>query len=184
MADNTSIALPANRTYKSRMFSMIFSEKKELLELKLSDAFWTHDESTDLELRATMLNVNRGHNRKLMEACKTLRDYAEYTARVRAYASEMSLDAAVERAITECIIEGILTEFLQKNRAEAKKVSLYEYDEEKHMRMTREEGYEDGIEKGRISLIQELIRDGLLSLSDAAKRLDMSEEELKKHLST
>lgn len=37
------------------------------------------------------------------------------------YARIMELDDAVERAITECIREGILSEFLQKNRAEAKK---------------------------------------------------------------
>lgn len=79
-----------------------------------------------------------GHNRKLMETCKTLQDYAEYTSRVRTYAAEMSLDEAVERAITECIREGILADFLRKNRAEAKKVSIYEYDEERHMRQTRE----------------------------------------------
>lgn len=73
-----------------------------------------------------------------METCKTLQDYAEYTSRVRTYAAEMSLDEAVERAITECIREGILADFLKKNRAEAKKVSIYEYDEERHMRQTRE----------------------------------------------
>ena len=61
--------------------------------------------------------------------CRTLRDYSEYTERVRKYAEEESIDKAVERAITECIKEGILSEFLSKNRAEAKKMSIYEYDE-------------------------------------------------------
>lgn len=42
-----------------------------------------------------------------METGKTLQDYAEYTSRVRTYAAEMSLDEAVERAITECIREKI-----------------------------------------------------------------------------
>ena len=95
-----------------------------------------------------MLNINKGHNRKLMETCKTLHDYAEYTSRVREYAAEISLDEAVERAITECISEDILADFLRKNRAEAKKVSIYEYDEERHMRQTREEGVEEGYTKG------------------------------------
>ena len=81
-------------------------------------------------------------------ACKTLRDYSEYVARVRRYAQIMDIEDAVERAITECIQEGILSEFLKKNRAEAKKVSIYEYDEEKHMRQTREEGFEDGYGDG------------------------------------
>ena len=49
-----------------------------------------------------------------METGKTLQDYAEYTSRVRTYAAEMSLDEAVERAITECIREGILADFFKK----------------------------------------------------------------------
>ena len=91
-----------------------------------------------------MLNINPGYNEELMNTCKTLRDYAEYTERVRRYAESMKLEDAVERAITECIREGILSEFLSKNRAEAKRMSIYEYDEERHMRQTRAEGYEDG----------------------------------------
>ena len=51
--------------------------------------------------------------------------------RVRKYAAEMPLNEAVELAITECINEGILTEFLQHNRAEVYKVSIFEYDKEK-----------------------------------------------------
>ena len=107
-----------------------------------------------MELKAVMLNINKGHNRKLMETCKTLQDYAEYTLRVRTYATEMSLDEAAERAITECIREGILAEFLKKNRAEAKKVSIYEYDEERHMRQTREEGMEDGISQVAANMLK------------------------------
>ena len=101
-----------------------------------------------------MLNINKGHNRKLMETCKTLHDYAEYTSRVREYAAKMPLDEAVERAITECISEGILEDFLRKNLAEAKEVSIYEYDEERHMRQTREEGVEEGVNKVVINLIK------------------------------
>ena len=101
-----------------------------------------------------MLNINKGYNRKLMETCNTLHDYAEYTSRVSEYAAKMPLDEAVERAITECISEGILADFLRKNRAEAKKVSIYEYDEERHMRQMREEGVEDGVNKVAINLIK------------------------------
>ena len=97
-----------------------------------------------------MLNINPGYNEELLSTCKTLHDYAEYTERVRRYAEEKELEDAVEQAITECISEGILTEFLSKNRAEAKRMSIYEYDEEKHMRQTRAEGYEAGEAAGMI----------------------------------
>ena len=85
-----------------------------------------------------MLNINQGHNEKLKGLCKSLKDYSEYTARVREYADTMPISEAVEQAICECIQEGILAEFLKQNRAEAKQVSIYEYDEEKHMRQERE----------------------------------------------
>ena len=60
----------------------------------------------------------------------------------------MPISEAVEQAICECIQEGILAEFLKQNRAEAKQVSIYEYDEEKHMRQEREASWEDGWEAG------------------------------------
>ena len=50
-----------------------------------------------------MLNINKGHNQELMNACHTLRDYSEYVARIRTYSAEMPLTDAVEKAITECI---------------------------------------------------------------------------------
>lgn len=124
------------------------AEQPDRKEVKLSELFSIPDADPSLELKAVMLNINKGHNRKLMETCRTLQDYAEYTFRVREYAAEMPLDEAVEQAITECISEGILADFLRKNRAEAKKVSIYEYDEERHMRQTREEGMEEGYANG------------------------------------
>ena len=78
-----------------------------------------------------MLNVNDGHNLELMEHCRTLKEYAKYVARVRKYVTQnIPLEEAVTRAVDECIEEGILAEFLVKNKAEVIKVSIYEYDKE------------------------------------------------------
>ena len=120
------------------------------------DAYSVKEENLALELTAVMLNINQGHNEKLKGLCKSLKDYSEYTARVREYADTMPISEAVEQAICECIQEGILAEFLKQNRAEAKQVSIYEYDEEKHMRQERETFWEDGWAAGR----EEGIREG------------------------
>ena len=117
--------------------------------LKLSDAYSVKEEHPALELTAVMLNINRGHNEKLKGMCKSLKDYSEYTERVRKYARDVPVEEAVERAIQECIEEDILAEFLKQNRAEAKSVSIYEYDQEKHMRQERETFWEDGRAVGR-----------------------------------
>ena len=129
--------------------------------MNLSEAYEHLAGEPDLELKVLMLNVNEGHNKDLMEQCQTLKEYAIYVARVRKYASELNLNDAVERAITECIKEGILVEFLRKNRSEVKMVSILEYDkewEEKKLRKAEyEAGKSDGIEIGRDKAIAEII---------------------------
>ena len=117
-------------------------------ELRLSDLYAVPAEETWLELKAVMVNVNAGHSPGLLEACQTLKEYSLYVDRVRRHAQELPVKEAVERAIRECIDEGILAEFLEKNRAEARKMSIYEYDQERHMRQEREQSYEKGHAQG------------------------------------
>ena len=135
-------------------------------EFLLSELFHPTTDQPALELKAVMLNINKGHNQELMNACHTLRDYSEYVARIRTYSAEMPLTDAVEKAITECIHENILRDFSLKNRAEAKAMSIYEYDEEKTLRMFREEGYEYGERNGKIQATIEMCLEFNLS-SDA-----------------
>ena len=110
----------------------------------------------------------------MKSVCKSLRDYAEYTSRVRKYAKVMIIEEAVEKAIRECIEEGILAEFLSKNRAEAKKVSIYEYDQEKHLRMERE----DAKEEGRRELLEEQVKKKLLKDKSPEQIAEELEEDI------
>ena len=64
------------------------------------------------------LNINPGYNEELVKSCKTLWEYVQYVERVRRYSTRIPLKSAVEKAVDECIREGILVEFLRKNRAE------------------------------------------------------------------
>ena len=131
--------------------------------LKLSSMYENETDETDLELKVTMLNINAGHNKELLENCHILGEYAQYVDRVRKYATQMDLNHAVERAITECIQEGILTEFLQRNRAEVFKVSIFEYDKEKEEKKLRKAEYEHGLEDGIIQGRKE-VEENMLTL--------------------
>ena len=131
-----------------------------------------------LDLKVLMLNVNQGHNPELMEVCHTLWECAEYTGRVRKYAREQPIAEAVERAITECIQEGILKEFLEKNRREAKNVSIYEYDQEKHIRQEREEAWEAGEHSGEEKKLKELIQKKLAKGKTIPEIAEALEEEV------
>ncbi len=157
-------------------------ERPDKEVLKLSTAFQVKEEEVFLELTVIVLNINQGHNRSLLQACRTLNDYAVYTSRIRTYAQQTDLDTAVERAITECMDEGILADFLRKNRAEVKKVSIYEYDYEKHMRQEREENFEAGLAQGRAEGREEGLAEGICAYICLARSQGMSEELLRREL--
>ena len=89
----------------------------------------------------------------------------------------------MEQAITECIREGILKEFLEKNRREAKNVSIYEYDQEKHIRQEREEAWEDGEKAGRTNHLREQIRKKLAkgkTIPEIAEILEEDEDTIRR----
>lgn len=117
--------------------------------LYLSDSFEKEQSEPALELSVTIYNINLGHNQKLMDACYLLKEYAQYVAQVRTYAKQTDFPKAVEQAVAYCIKNGILADFLAKNRAEVIAMSIFEYDEEKHMKSEREEWREIGREEGR-----------------------------------
>ena len=121
----------------------------DVSEYRLSDSYMTSVEEPALELRVTVLNVNYGKNVKLMEQCESLKEYAQYVALVRKYKQETgSLDDGVKLAIEHCINEGILEDFLRKNRSEVEMTSIFEYNKEEEDRKLYEAGVEQGIEKG------------------------------------
>ena len=115
-----------------------------------------------------------------MEHCKTLREYAQYVAKVRKYTADMSLNEAVECAVDECIKENILADFLRKNRAEVISMSIFEYDKEEEEQKLRKAEYEAGIQKGVLNTARHLLELNLLSLENISRATGLSIDELKK----
>ena len=118
---------------------------------RLSDAYEVKEEQPGLELVVTQLNINAGYNQELMEKCPTLKEYMIYTKKIREYGKEMTLEESVSKAVEECIREGILREFLLKNKSKVVSMSIFEFDQELHNRTLYEEGHEDGFAKGEAS---------------------------------
>jgi len=106
------------------------------------------------------VNINLGKNKKLLEQCQTLKEYAIYVKKVRTYAKSMKVEEAVDRAVTECINEGILREFLLRNRKEAVEMSIFEYDEEAVFEIVRKDEYEKGLQEGLEKGIEKGIEEG------------------------
>lgn len=118
--------------------------------LRLSDAYFTREENPELELKVTVLNINAGNNRELLEQCKPLQEYMQYVDCIRKYvdASGMTLEEAVEKAVNECIEKGILSDFLRRNKAEAMSISIFEYNEAEEKEKLRKAEYQGGYEEG------------------------------------
>ena len=137
-------------------------EQPDKMKLYLSDAFADGRGSGCLECRAQMLNINRGHNQELMEKCRRLWEYSEFIAEVNDNLSKgYYLKRAITVAMNSCIERGVLEDILLKNKAEVMDMLLTEYDEKKHMKAIRKEGYEDGLEKGIEQGIEQGIEKGI-----------------------
>ena len=116
------------------------------------------------------VNINFGKNKKLLEQCQTLKEYAIYVKKVRTYAKSMKVEEAVDRAVTECINEGILREFLLQNRKEAvfEVVRKDEY----------EKGHQEGIIEGKVESILELLED-ISTIPDKVRERIHNEKDIK-----
>ena len=125
-------------------------EEPDRREYRLSDAFERKQDSYCLECVATVLNINTGHNRQLMENCSLLWQYAFFVSKVRLYLERYpeNLEGAVDMAVEECIDEDILADFLKKQRAEVKDVILTEYNAERHIKNEKKLSYEEGVKEG------------------------------------
>lgn len=71
-----------------------------------------------------------------------------YVAKVRSFAEQMPLDDAVQKAVTECIQENILADFLKKNQAEVIAMSIFEYDKVEEEKKLRKAEFDAGVEQG------------------------------------
>ena len=150
-------------------------------ELFLSDAFQKPIKQGSFEWTAQVINLNHEGNRELLEKCKPLRDYTMLVSRIQKYQKTMSQKEAVDKAVSECIREGILSEFLSAHRVEVLQVYLAEVDEEVLRKNLKEEGYNEGFEDGELSVINRLIETKVKagkSVEQIAVEIELSVDEV------
>lgn len=137
-------------------------------------------------MTATMLNINFGRNKELLDSCQTLREYAILIEMITKYKKPCgTLEEAIARAVDECIEKGVLADFLLEQKSEVIDVVLTEYDEEKTMQMFKRDAMEEGIELGRkeaqiklISKISKKIQKGK-TLEEISDDLEEEQEDIR-----
>lgn len=151
LVDHKSLYSSTQQKISAPSFIVFYNgteKKADRWENTLSEAYETPTADPKLELKVLTLNINEGHNKDLMEQCHTLREYAQYVAKVREYARTAELNTAVEQAVNDCIQSGILAEFLRKHKSEVIAMSIFEYDKEEEEKKLRKAEYEAGYNTG------------------------------------
>ena len=122
----------------------------DVTKLYLSDAFEIPAESGDFEWTATMLNINAGRNKTLLQKCKPLYHYSCYVDRVKSNVrSGMTKENAVSEAVNFAIQNDFLDGYFKIQKAEVLNMSLTEFDQEAYDRHRFNEGKEAGIAEGK-----------------------------------
>ena len=149
------------------------SKKEDRIVLNLNDAFTDSDVTEpDINVTVTMININYGHNKELMEACKPLNEYAWFVDRMRSYTKgtgkpEKSADMAIDEMPDDWTIKPLLIE----NRAEVKRMWLTEYNAEEHMETMKE----DALYFARQQVLEEMkdvLKEAALAKDEAAQAKD------------
>jgi len=149
------------------------AEQPERQILKLSDSF---DGEGDIEVKVTMLNINYGKNKKLMEICEPLNEYAWLVDAIRRYQKNlMNLEAAVDAAINEMPDEFVIKKFLLSNKAEVKGMFLTEWDQEKVLEQERRDTIRNEQKRVATDMLMEKLPVQLI-----AKISKLSEETIQK----
>lgn len=125
------------------------TEQEAETMLRLSHSFQQKTDKPELELMVRVLNINLDKKQEVLEACQLLKEYMLLVNKIRRYTDEYKdINQAVEQAVTECIEENILADFLRKNRAEAIEMCIFEYDDKREKELIRKAEYAEGMKEG------------------------------------
>ena len=159
--------------------------------LRLSHAF---TQTGCIEVVVDVININEGHNNDLLQACEALAGYAHLIKLIRSYHETVDLASAVDAAVSQCVAEGVLVDYLNSRRAEVRDMFMLEFDEaeekrrqENEMRIAKERATAEGLAEGRaeersrtLEAVLGLIQSQILTPDEACERFGFTQEELEK----
>lgn len=136
-------------------FIVLYNGIKELpndedrYTMRLSDMFAKLSPSDEpfmggLDLTVEMFNINKGRNPEMAARCRELDEYETFIQKIRDNeAAGMSLKDAIEKAVAECVEEGVLVNFLKNHKWEVENMLTKEWDFDEELAVremeTREE---------------------------------------------
>ncbi len=145
---STQVALP------NPQFIVLYNGVRKAPEkqvLRLSDAYYDvgrENEAVALELITTVININHGHNDTMKTRSTLLKEYGQFVDAIHKYQKDLTIQEATKKAIDVCIQNGILEDFLRRERDAVMTSILFEYNEEETLAYIAEEQYGIGKQDG------------------------------------
>ncbi len=153
-------------------------EKDDEVVLRLSDSFGSrHKSEADVEVRVRNLNVNYGHNKDLMDACKPLFEYSWFINEIRKAQKAHSLKQAIDMAIRSMPDGFGIKGFVSKHKAEVEGMLDTEYNEAEVKELFKEEGRAEERENTRRE--RKRAEDAVRRADNEKKRADEAEARVK-----
>lgn len=121
-------------------------------KLRLSDSYENNDEEPMLELVCTVININVGKNDEFLKKCSVLSQYTQFIDKVREFET-LEHDKPIKDAISWCIENGILVEFLKERGQEVIKAMTIDMTWERREQLIRRDEREAGREEGRTEIV-------------------------------
>lgn len=124
-----------------------------------------------MELIVKVININTKAGSELLAKCKVLKEYSKFVEKVREY-KNTGVDDYMKSAITYCIQNHILEEYLSRKESEVVNFLCTEYDYEMDIQVQKEEAYEQGLEKGLEQGIRAIIADSIKEQKEETEILE------------
>ena len=157
---------------------------QKLLDTEKNDIINGTNQSDDFDKSNKNINVGNATNShtyssEFLSKCETLKDYMTFVNKVRVKTDVEKIDirTAVTEAVDECIAENVLSEFFKNHREEVITVSIYEYDEEGHLEIVKEEGRQLGIAEGKQLGLAEGLNKGINAFIKLCKDMNLSDDD-------
>ena len=141
---------------RPKFFVLYDGDAKEPLqrEMRLSEAFG--GDGSTLELVVTALNINYGLPQPLLTKCRYLRDYSTLVGQVKeGIRAGLTRKEAISRAVRYCLDNGLMKGYLEKKSQEVFNMLVLQWEQDKAIRASYEDGRDDAIESVAVEMIQD-----------------------------
>ncbi len=141
--------------------------------LQLSDSYLEKTESPMLELKVKMININPSAGHPILDRCHSMYEYSIFMQEIQNHLDAgNSRDVAITNAMTYCLKEGIMMDFIHSHGSEVNML-FTQFNLEDALEVCGQECYADGMAR-EVRIIRRKLECGL-SAAEIAEWLELEE---------